>query len=89
MFVKDDPAKEVQERTDNGNSTGFVRIEVSEQVLFWIFTAIMILLTINLLFLCYINLCHQRSAPKQPKYSKVDVMASSDDDPQNFEEMNL
>ena len=88
MF-QDDPAKKVQERTDNGNSTGFVRIEVSEQVLFWIFTAIMILLTINLLFLCYINLCHKRPEQMKNKYSKVDVIASSDEDLQNLKEIDI
>ena len=78
-----------QERTDNGDSTGFGMIEVSDQALFWIIVAMVILLTINLLVLCYINDHHRRPAQIKHKYSKVDVIVSSDKNLHNLKEIDI
>lgn len=70
------------------NSTPFATIQISETMLYGIGGLIALLLVLNIACLCYYNCCSNANG-KRSKYSKVEMIASSDDDMENLKEIHI
>lgn len=59
----------------------YITIEISQTMLYGIFSFISLLLIINIFCLCYFNCCTaNKNGNVKNKYSKVQMIASSDDE---------
>ena len=65
----------------------FITFEISTNVLYGIFVLVITLLLVNVACLCYFNCYH--SSKKKNKYSKIEIIGSSDEDMEDLKEINV